>query len=58
MALAPFWTRWGGEDKEGWRYQFSEKNAPADGEFLGRRYAGAKNIIWILGGDANPPEVS
>lgn len=30
---------------------FNEKNAAQYGEFLGKRYANAPNIIWILGGD-------
>ena len=33
---------------------FRTDNARAYGNWLGKRYAGHKNIIWILGGDRNP----
>jgi Protein of unknown function (DUF4038)/Putative collagen-binding domain of a collagenase len=55
-AVSALWIRWGGRDKEGWRNQLTEANARAYGEFLGRRYAPRKNILWILGGDDNPHE--
>lgn len=35
---------------------FTTENARVYGEFLGRRYRDARNIIWIMGGDR--PEVS
>jgi hypothetical protein len=56
VAMAAIWIRWGGRDKEGWRYQLTEENARAYGGFLGHRYAHYSNVIWILGGDANPIE--
>ncbi len=56
IGLSALWIRWGGDDKEGWRYQLTEENARPYGRFLGKRYAARKNILWILGGDANPGE--
>lgn len=55
-AVSALWIRWGGRDKEGWRNQLTEENARGYGEFLGKRYAARKNILWILGGDDNPHE--
>jgi hypothetical protein len=37
---------------------FNEKNAAAFGEWLGKRYAAYKNIVWVLDGDRNPRENS
>lgn len=56
ISLSALWIRWGGDDKEGWRSQLTEENARPYGQFLGKRYAARKNILWILGGDANPGE--
>jgi hypothetical protein len=56
VAIAPLWIRWGGNDTAGWRVHFAEEHAQAYGEFLGKRYADRKNIMWIVGGDANPQE--
>jgi hypothetical protein len=50
------WLRWGGNDAAGWRAHFAESQAEAYGRFLGKRYADRKNIMWIVGGDANPQE--
>ena len=58
VAVAPLWIRWGGRDPHGWRYQLNESNARPYGRFLGKRYRGFHNIVWILGGDANPLERS
>ena len=55
-AVSALWMRWGGRDREGWRAQLTEANAPAYGEFLGHRYAARKNVLWILGGDDKPHE--
>jgi hypothetical protein len=33
---------------------FDEENAFEYGKWIGSRYAGKKNLIWILGGDRNP----
>jgi hypothetical protein len=56
VAIAPLWIRWGGNDTAGWRVHFAEEDAQGYGEFLGKRYAQRKNIMWIVGGDANPQE--
>jgi hypothetical protein len=56
VAIAPLWIRWGGNDAAGWRAHFAEKHAEAYGNFLGKRYADRQNIMWIVGGDANPQE--
>ena len=55
-AVSALWIRWGGQDREGWRNQLTETNARIYGEFLGKRYRARQNIVWILGGDANPKE--
>ncbi|MCW5977096.1 MAG: glycoside hydrolase family 140 protein [Bryobacteraceae bacterium] len=55
MALLPTWGSWvnsGGND----RSILTPSNAPAYGEFLGKRF-GKKGIIWILGGDRIPTGV-
>jgi len=54
LAVAPLWIRWGGNDREGWRRELTDANARAYGRFLGRRYRDFDNLLWILGGDANP----
>jgi hypothetical protein len=56
VAIAPLWLRWGGNDAAGWRAHFDEQLAEGYGKFLGKRYAVRKNIMWIVGGDANPQE--
>ena len=56
VSIAALWIRWGGQDKEGWRYQLTEDNAQAYGQFLGQRCAARKNILWIVVVDANPGE--
>ncbi len=56
VVMSALWIRWGGKDREGWRYQLTERNARGYGRFLGRRYRGFKNLVWIVGGDANPIE--
>lgn len=33
---------------------FNPQNARIYGRWLGKRYGGRKNIVWILGGDRNP----
>jgi hypothetical protein len=60
VLLTPSYMGYGGGD-EGW-YQEMEANG-ADklrsyGRFLGQRYHGLSNIIWVQGGDYNPPDKS
>jgi Protein of unknown function (DUF4038)/Putative collagen-binding domain of a collagenase len=58
VALSAIWIQWGGHDTSGWRYQLSEGNARAYGQFLGKRFGRFPNVIWVLGGDANPIEIT
>lgn len=37
---------------------FNEQNAREFGEYLGKRYADYKNIVWVMIGDRNPRENS
>ena len=55
MGLLPTWgdkiwkSTWGKGPEV-----FNPQNARLYGRWLGNRYGGRKNIIWILGGDRNP----
>lgn len=51
VLLSACWFDYAGV---GWRKYITISNAAIYGEFLGTRYAGHKNILWILGGDDNP----
>lgn len=51
MGLLP---TWGDKVDRAWGQGpvvFNEENAFLYGQYLGRRYAGFRNIIWIMGGD-------
>ena len=51
IAMLPTWgDKFPGMRGEG-PHLFTPENAYAYGEWLGRRYAGAGNIIWVMGGD-------
>ncbi len=55
IALLPTW----GDKvfKESWGVGpeiFNPENAFTYGEWIGKRYANRKNLIWVLGGDRNP----
>ena len=50
LALVP---AWGQLVKSG---RLNEKNAAEYGAFLGRRYRGCENIIWVIGGDVRGDE--
>jgi Protein of unknown function (DUF4038)/Putative collagen-binding domain of a collagenase len=58
VLLAPAYVGSGG-GPQGW-YQGMLANTRDQlreyGQFLGRRYAGFANIIWVHGGDFNPPD--
>lgn len=58
VLLAPSYTGYGGK-QEGW-YQEMIKNGPAKlhdyGRFLGERYQGFDNILWVHAGDFDPPD--
>jgi hypothetical protein len=58
VLLAPSYMGYGGGD-EGW-YKEMKDNGPdrmrAYGRYLAQRFAGDSNVIWVQGGDYNPPE--
>jgi hypothetical protein len=60
VLLAPAYLGYGGGD-EGW-YQAmvaaGEGRLLRYGEFVGRRYGGMDNVIWVHGGDYDPPRRS
>ena len=57
MAIVPMWISccndaWGGR---GFPMQINGKDKVRDfGEYIGKKYAHHKNLIWILGGDNDP----
>lgn len=54
MALLPTWgDKWNKAWGQGPEI-FTPENARSYGEFLGRRYAGYSNVVWVLGGDRVP----
>lgn len=58
VLLAPSYTGFAG-GPDGW-YQEMKTNGPLRlreyGRYLGRRYRGFTNILWVEGGDYNPPD--
>jgi hypothetical protein len=58
VLLTPSYTGFGG-GASGW-YQEMKANGPARlqeyGRYLGQRYRDFNNIIWVEGGDYNPPD--
>ena len=55
VGILPAWGEFVGELLYGRGPKcFTEENAFAYGEFLGKRYRKCPNIIWVLGGDRNP----
>jgi hypothetical protein len=58
VLLAPSFTGWHG-GSEGW-YTAMVANGPDRlrkyGEYLGRRYRDFPNILWVQGGDYDPPD--
>jgi hypothetical protein len=58
VLLVPAYLGTGGSD-EGWYHEMTQSGAAKMrlyGEFLGRRYRDFRNILWVHGGDWNPPE--
>jgi len=57
MAIVPMWISccedaWGGDDLP---MQINGKEKVGQfGEYIGKRYAHHKNVVWILGGDNDP----
>ncbi|MBP2300850.1 apiosidase-like domain-containing protein [Azospirillum picis] len=58
VLLTPSYMGIGGGD-EGW-YRAMERNGPAKlrdyGRYLGHRFQGLDNIVWVHGGDYDPPD--
>lgn len=55
IALLPTWGDKLYKDSWGMGPEiFNEENAYTFGKWIGARYAGKKNLIWVLGGDRNP----
>lgn len=57
-VVAPLWIRWGGKDTQGWRWQLRDHVAEPYGRWIAGRYRHHRNILWVLGGDANPIETT
>ena len=59
VLLVPAYLGYGG-GSEGW-YQKMVANGSTKlrryGEYLGKRYSNMKNILWVHGGDYNPPRM-
>ncbi|PSJ58642.1 DUF4038 domain-containing protein [Pseudaminobacter soli (ex Li et al. 2025)] len=58
VLLAPSYTGHDGGN-EGWYQEMvrsGKQKLLAYGRFVGKRYAGLDNILWVEGGDYNPPE--
>lgn len=56
VLLAPVYVGYGCGD-QGWAAEMlaaSDADMTAWGRFLGQRYAGYDNILWVIGGDADP----
>ena len=58
VLLAPSYAGYGGGE-DGWYHEMVE-NGPQKlkeyGRFVGRRYSALDNILWVQGGDYNPPD--
>lgn len=58
VLLAPSYTGYGGK-QEGWYQEMTSNGATrlrAYGRFLGTRYQGFDNILWVQAGDYDPPD--
>jgi hypothetical protein len=56
VLLAPFWLGYVGSE-EGWIREILKiepEKCLAYGRYLGKRYGGFDNIIWLMGGDRDP----
>ena len=59
VLLAPSWTGWNCGD-DGWCPEIkeaSENDMLEWGRYIGNRYKDYDNIIWLMGGDANPSPI-
>jgi hypothetical protein len=60
VELVPCYLGFAGDDSQGWQDELLSATNSADksrayGEFLGARYEGFDNIVWVAGGDNTPP---
>jgi hypothetical protein len=57
VLLAPAYIGYRGGDDGWWKDMVANgpKKLREYGRYLGRRYSGLHNIVWVQGGDANPP---
>lgn len=59
VLLAPSYTGYGGDGSEGWYPQMQANGVSklrTYGQYVGNRYQGFNNVLWVQGGDFNPPE--
>lgn len=58
LFLFPAYLGWACNTGTGW-YEIMAQNGAAKltayGQFLGQRYASVDNIVWVMGGDCDPP---
>ena len=57
VLLTPAYTGYLGDGREGWMPMMRDNGASKlreYGRYVGRRYAGYKNIVWVDGGDYSP----
>ena len=62
VLLVPMYLGFGGGE-EGWWTELTNGTNTKDvcrryGEWVGKRYRGFENVIWVAGGDYTPPEAS
>jgi hypothetical protein len=51
VSLAPVWiSRW----EQDWHKVLIDSNAQVYGDAIGKRFKKCRNVLWILGGDADP----
>jgi hypothetical protein len=60
VELVPCYLGFADDDSQGWQDELMSATNSADksrayGEFLGDRYEGFDNIVWVAGGDNTPP---
>lgn len=58
VLLAPSYTGYQGTGEEGWYPEMVANGATklrSYGQYVGNRYQGFSNVLWVQGGDYNPP---
>ncbi len=53
ISVNPIWYGWG---RGLWMHHINQQNIAIYGEFLGKRFARFRNIMWLNGGDRNPDD--